>query len=433
MHAWKSRPLSDGLLLALAREHGTPLFVYDGGTIRTRIDELRERFDLVRYAQKANSNLSVLELVRQAGCAVDAVSAGEVERALAAGFRRDQIVFTSDLFDRAALECVARHRVRVNLGSPDMIEQYAALGAGREVTLRVNPGFGAGHAPGVTTGGESSKHGIWHAALGETVARARAAGLEVTGAHLHIGSGAPPEAHLDAARAMLALAASIGPSLTTISAGGGLTVPYRAEDSRPDIASIARAWRDVRTRLESELDRRLALEIEPGRYLVAEAGVLVTEVRATKRNGATALVLVDAGFHNLPRPVLYGSYHEISVLGRSADEGATPQIVAGPLCESSDIFTRDARGRPEPRLLPHLAPGDYLCLHDAGAYAASMASNYNSQPCAAEVLVDGTSTRVIGRRQRLEELWERERDFLRPEKEATRAEPGSPHQPGADR
>ena len=391
----KPLPIAEKRLIALAREHGTPLFVYDAATIRARVVELRPRFDVVRYAMKANSNPALLALVRAEGCAIDAVSAGEVERALAAGFTPEEIVFTSDVFDRAGLECVARRRVRVNLGSLDMLEQYAGLGAAREVTLRVNPGFGAGHSAGVTTGGEQSKHGIWHAELDSALSRARAAGLEVTGLHVHIGSGARLESLLAAARAMRELAPRVGRSLAVISAGGGLPIPYRPGEARIALAPLADAWRSVQRELEHELDRKLTLEVEPGRYLVAEAGVLVTEVRAAKRQGTLDYVLVDAGFHNLPRPLLYGAYHEISALGVAADAALLPQIVAGPLCESADVFTQDENGRLEPRPLPHLAPGDLLCLHDAGAYAASMASNYNGQPLAPEVLADEDATRVV--------------------------------------
>lgn len=398
------------LLLELAREHGTPLFVYDAGTIRARVAELRARFDVVRYAQKANANLTLLTLVRESGCVVDAVSAGEIERALAAGFLEGEIVFTSDLFDRAALGCLARRRVRVNLGSADMFRQYAKLGVGREVTLRVNPGFGAGHALGVTTGGRHSKHGIWHAELESALARARALGLEVTGLHVHVGSGAGIEGLLAVAPAMRELAPRVGRSLATLSAGGGLPIPYRPGEERVDLECLANTWRAVQCELELVLDRPLTLEIEPGRYLVAESGVLLTEVRATKRSDAFEFALVDAGFHNLPRPLLYGAYHEIRALGHPAGEPLIPQIVAGPLCEAADVFTQDEHGHLEPRLLPRLAPGDLLCVHDAGAYASSMASNYNSQPFAAEVLVDGPDARVIRKRQDIADLWRDEGD-----------------------
>ena len=405
MGAQKAGRFSDELLLGLAREHGTPLFVCDAGTIRARCAELRARFDVVRYAQKANSNLAVLALVRGEGCAVDAVSAGEVERAFAAGFRAEEIVFTSDLLDRPALECLARRRVRVNVGSTDMLAQLAELGSAREVTLRVNPGFGSGHARAVTTGGGHSKHGIWQGELDTALVRARNLGIEVTGLHVHAGSGAGLDDLLAVPRAMRELAPRVGRSLATISAGGGLPIPYRAGEARIDLDRLSHAWHEVQGELERTLDRPLTLEIEPGRYLVAESGVLLAEVRATKASDSFAFALIDAGFHNLPRPLLYGAYHEISVVGRGAGEPLVPQVVAGPLCEASDVFTQDEHGELDPRALPRLAAGDLVCIHDAGAYAASMASNYNSQPFAAEVLVDGGEAHVIRKRQAPAELW----------------------------
>ena len=400
-------PFSSELLLALARTHGTPVFVYDAPTVRARCAELRASFDVVRYAQKANSNLALLALVRSMGCRVDAVSAGEVERALAAGFTPAEIVFTSDLLDRRALEVLARRGVAVNVGSADMLAQLAALDGFRSVTLRVNPGFGDGHAARVTTGGAESKHGIWHAELAAVATHARALGLEVDGLHLHVGSGASLEGLSAAANALRRLALEVGPSLRTISAGGGLPIPYRQHEARVDVAGLARTWRSVQRELEQRFEHALELEIEPGRYLVAEAGALLTEVRAVKRQGEHAFALVDAGFHNLPRPLLYGAYHEIRLLSDESRPRA-PQIVAGPLCETSDVFTQDASGNLEPRLLPRLAPGDVLCIDDAGAYAASMASNYNGQPFAAEVLVDGERVRRITRLQALPELWTRD-------------------------
>src|SRR4051812_45277777 len=171
--AAKPRILDDALLASLAREHGTPLFVYDADLVRTRVRELGGPggFDVVRYAQKANANLGLLRLMREQRVQVDAVSAGEVARALAAGFPAREIAFTADLFDRAALRMLEKHSVAVNMGSPNMLAQYARVletsaGSDREhrarITLRVNPGFGHGHDRKVNTGGETSKHGIWH-------------------------------------------------------------------------------------------------------------------------------------------------------------------------------------------------------------------------------------------------------------------------------
>lgn len=399
----KPRPFDDALLSALAREHGTPLFVYSAETIERRLRELAG-FDVVRYAQKANSSLAILALLRRLGAQVDAVSAGEITRALKAGFTPHEIVFTADLFDRAALELVARTPVAVNAGSSAMLAQLAGVRQGANVILRVNPGFGHGHDRKVNTGGESSKHGIWHAELAAAIDEARSLGLRVNGLHVHIGSGSDLEHLTRVSGALRELARLAGRDLELVSAGGGLPVPYRAGEPRLDVERFTHAWREVQQALERELDHPVSLEVEPGRYLVAESGVLLTEVRGTKRTGAYDYALVDAGFHNLVRPAMYGAFHQISAIGRTLDEHVHPQVVAGPLCESADVFTQERGGTLVPQPLPRVRAGDLLCIHDAGAYAMSMASNYNSQPLAAEVLVDASGPRLVRRRQTLDEL-----------------------------
>lgn len=413
----KPRILDDGLLTALAREHGTPLYVYDAELVRRRITEL-DGFDVVRYAQKANSGRALLELARSAGAQVDAVSAGELLRALAAGFAASEIVFTSDVFDRAALDVLARHPVPVNLGSPGMLDQYTRLldsawavrgEPGRHITLRINPGFGHGHDRKVTTGGETSKHGIWHAELAAVARHAHELGLRITGLHVHIGSGSDFEHLTRVCAAMEEFARTVGDGLTTISAGGGLPVPYRDGEKRIDIGRFTATWVATKHAIERELGRTLTLEVEPGRYLVAEAGALVCEVRGVKRNGRFDYVMVDAGFNNLVRPAMYGAFHEISAIGRDAREATSPKILAGPLCESADVFTVDGEGELAPIPLPALLEGELVCIHDAGAYGSSMASNYNSQPFAAEVLVDGGVARLVRRRQTIESMLDDER------------------------
>lgn len=408
----KPRLLEDRQLLELAREHGTPLFVYDAATIRARIEELRG-FDVIRYAQKANSNLALLSLMRAAGVRVDAVSAGEIARALRAGYAPDEIAFSTDLLDRAAIAMLHEHPVMVNVGSPDMLEQLARLGTGnsrREIVLRVNPGFGHGHDRRVSTGGETSKHGIWHEDLPEVASRAGALGFSVVGLHVHIGSGSDLEHLTRVCGSMRTHARVVAGSLRTISAGGGIPVPYRSGEPRIDLVQLTNAWRETKAAIEKDVRRSVTLEVEPGRYLVAEAGALLAEVRATKRSGSYEYVLVDAGFHNLVRPAMYGAWHEISVVGKPADAPTSPKVLAGPLCESADVFTQDRQGNLDPRPLPDVAEGDIVCIHDAGAYAASMASNYNSQPFAAEVLVDGARARLVRRRQPIEDLYRLEED-----------------------
>ena len=408
-------PFADTLLRQLATEHGTPLWVYDAATIRQRIAELRA-FDTIRFAQKANANTHLLRLMREQGVAVDAVSRGEILRALAAGFTADApagsagreasgIVFTADVFDRATLETVVTHRIPVNAGSIDMLHQLGAVSPGHRVWLRINPGFGHGHSNKTNTGGEHSKHGIWHAELDAALAAVRQHGLQLVGLHMHIGSGVDYGHLQQVCQAMVELVQRAGCDLQAISAGGGLSIPYRGGEARIDTAHYFSLWDAARQAIARQLGHEVHLEIEPGRYLVAECGVLLTEVRATKPVGRNHFTLVDAGFSDLMRPSMYGAFHGMSLI--AMDGSSRPEVdtvVAGPLCESGDVFTQGEGGVVQSRTLPQARVGDLLVLHDAGAYGASMSSNYNSRPLAAEVLVDGDTHRLIRRRQTMDEL-----------------------------
>ena len=377
----------------IARDFGTPTYVYDAATIEARVAEL-SAFDVVRYAQKANSNLAVLDLVRRGGALVDAVSAGEIHRAIAAGYPTSgdpaPIVYTADVFDRESLDVISEYGIPVNCGSTDMLGQYAERVPGGDVTLRVNPGFGHGHSKKTNTGGEHSKHGIWHEELPRALELAAKHGLRVTGLHLHIGSGADLEHLALVAGAAEKLAAVVGSSLHTLSAGGGLPVPYRAGDVRPNIGAYFQIWDAARKRLESRLGHALRLELEPGRYIVAESGFLIAEVRAVKQIASRTFVLLDAGFNALARPVMYGAYHPMS-LAPSDDAPRTERevVVGGPLCESGDIFTQDEGGVVRTQRLPEARVGDFVVIECAGAYGFAMSSNYNSKPRPAEVLVRG--------------------------------------------
>lgn len=402
------RHTDDQTLTALAAEFGTPLWVYDAATIVSRITALR-RFDTIRFAQKACSNTHILKLMRGQGVKVDSVSAGEIVRALDAGFTAggadSEIVFTADLIDRPTLELVAQHGIPVNAGSIDMLEQLGKHSPGHAVWLRINPGFGHGHSQKTNTGGEQSKHGIWHGDLPQALAAIKRHGLNLIGIHMHIGSGVDYSHLSSVCDAMVGLVVGMGHDLQAISAGGGLSIPYRADDPVVDTDHYFSLWDDARRRIEAHLGHKVHLEIEPGRYLVAESGCLVTEVRAVKEMGSNHFTLVDAGFNELMRPALYGSYHEISLIPSTAGARATRKtVIAGPLCESGDVFTQEDGGIVTHRLLPEPQVGDLLVFHDTGAYGASMSSNYNSRPLIAEVLVEGGKGRLIRRRQTIEEL-----------------------------
>jgi diaminopimelate decarboxylase len=401
-------PFAPSLLRSLAAQYGTPLWVYDEATIRSRIAQLAS-FDVIRFAQKANSNTHILRLMRSAGVVVDAVSLGEIERALAAGYSLrddpDAIVFTADVLDRATLDRVVAERIPVNAGSIDMLRQLAARSPGHRVWLRLNPGFGHGHSNKTNTGGPHSKHGIWHSELPAALAEVRRGGLELLGLHMHIGSGVDYQHLQEVCRAMVDLVLKADVPIHAISAGGGLSVPYRTTDRAVDTAHYFSLWDSARRDIEQRVGHRVKRELEPGRYLVAESGVLLGEVRATKDMGPNHFALVDTGFNELMRPAMYGSYHEISLLPADGTERPVrPTIVAGPLCESGDVFTQDAGGVVHARELPQARVGDLLVLHDTGAYGAAMSSNYNSRPLAAEVLVSDGAARLIRRRQTIGEL-----------------------------
>ncbi len=406
-----SHYLTPTTLRALPQHYGTPLWVYDSEVILERIKRLTQ-FDVIRFAQKACSNIHILSLMREQGVKVDSVSLGEIERALVAGFQPGresaEIVFTADVLDQATLMRVTELDIPVNAGSIDMLDQIGQQKAGHPVWLRINPGFGHGHSQKTNTGGENSKHGIWHADLPLALEKIRHYGLSLIGLHMHIGSGVD-YAHLSSVcEAMVELVKTADVDIQAISAGGGLSTPYRQDDETIDINHYYHLWDSARQRIEAHLEHSIELEIEPGRYLVAESGVLIAEVRAIKSMGSRNYVLVDSGFNDLMRPAMYGSYHHISVLpadDRKLDNThLIDTIVAGPLCESGDVFTQQEGGTVETRPLPPVNVGDYLVFHDTGAYGASMSSNYNSRPLLPEVMFINGQPQLIRRRQTIEQL-----------------------------
>jgi diaminopimelate decarboxylase len=398
-------------LVELAQQHGTPLWVYDADVIRQRIAELRS-FDVIRYAQKACSNVHILKLMRDEGAMVDAVSSGEIARSLAAGFTPDGdpegVVFTADLVDHATLATVIENRITVNAGSLDMLERVGQHAPeGHRVWLRINPGFGHGHSNKTNTGGEHSKHGIWLDDVPLAIAIVRRYGLKLVGLHMHIGSGVDYTHLSRVCDAMVEAVQGLGHDIEAISAGGGLSVPYSEGEPRIDVEHYFRLWDAARRQIEAHLGHRVRLEIEPGRFLVAEAGVLVAEVHALNRRPDRQFALVDAGFNDLVRPSFYGSHHEMTVVKRNGmlSEASVGSVaVAGPLCEAGDVFTQEVGGVVTSRSMQTPEVGDFIVFHDAGAYGASMSSNYNSRPLAPEVLLVEGKPRLIRRRQTIDEL-----------------------------
>lgn len=404
--------LSDSVLRRLPAQFGCPLWVYDGEIIQRQITQLRQ-FDTIRFAQKACSNIHILRLMRAQGVKVDSVSLGEIERALLAGYTPggadSQIIFTADLIDDATLERVSELNIPVNAGSIDMLAQLGQRAPGHPVWLRINPGFGHGHSQKTNTGGENSKHGIWYQDLAQALVEIDRYGLNLVGLHIHIGSGVDYQHLAQVCDSMVQHVIALGRDIQAISAGGGLSIPYQAGDASIDVANYYALWHAARERIAQHLGHAVHLEIEPGRYLVAQSGVLLAQVRSIKQMGSRHFVLVDAGFNDLMRPAMYGAYHQISLLTKERRDISAQvyrdTLVGGPLCESGDLFTQQEGGQVSSCPLPQdVRINDYLVFHDTGAYGASMSSNYNSRPLLAEVLLENGTPRLIRRRQTMDEL-----------------------------
>lgn len=408
-------------LEAIARRVGTPFYLYDAATLRRRIADVRAIAPgdgvQARYAMKACSLRRVLEVVRDAGVWIDAVSGNEVLRALAAGFpagaRPPVVLLTADVFRDNALGVVLEHGVLPNIGSPAMLDALRRAGYRGPIGVRVNPGFGHGHVQATDTGGPSSKHGIWADDLAAVQRAAAAAGLPIVLLHAHVGSGPQIDeftANMGRLTHFLADWVAEFPDLEAVNMGGGIPHPYRPEAPTIDLAPVGRALAEARRILSARAGRDLRVEIEPGRYLVAPSAVLVarvTDVKATRSNDkgpGNTFVMVDAGFTDLVRPAMYGSYHHITIHGAGA--GATPEelVVAGPLCESGDVFTRDDCELLDPRLLPRPQIGDLLVLHDTGAYGLQMSSHYNSLGRPPQVWLEDGRLHLAARRESLADI-----------------------------
>ncbi len=413
------------LLHSLAAKVGTPFWLYDASVIRRRIDEVAFISGApgvqARFAMKACPATKVLAEMHRAGIWIDAVSGNEVLRALHAGHpagnQPPSICFTADVFRDNALAVVLEHGILPNIGSPGMVRELAAAGYRGPISLRINPGFGHGHVNACDTGGPSSKHGIWHGDLSATRQAAEKAGMSVVMLHAHIGSGPQyQELHDNLTRLAIEFIGLLPafPQLEAVSLGGGIPHNYRDHGNQVPVEPLRELFASCHQRLCAAARRDLRLEIEPGRYYVAPGGTLVTrvtDVKTTRTNekgrGAT-FAMVDAGFVDLVRPAMYGSYHAIEIVGKSDEDPNVPRepiVVAGPLCESGDIFTRDDHELLAPRMLPMPAAGDLLTLRDGGAYGYAMASNYNSIGRAPQLwLEEDGSVEMISRRETLEDL-----------------------------
>ena len=400
----------EGVPLAqLAFELGTPLYVLSESRIRDNYSRLQRAFekcyDNVRiyYAAKANSNLSVLAIMREMGSFIDAVSSGEIYLALKSGFDPERILYTGTSVGPEELDYALKSNVVVNVDSISQMRDLLGKSRPAIVSVRLNPGVGAGHHSHVVTGSRDTKFGLTQADTNAAYSMARDAGVERFGIQMHIGSGILNfDPYINAMENLLKTARdinrNIGINFEFIDLGGGFGIPYRPEEKELNIEAIAHSLTALFKRRLAEYGlAESAFCIEPGRYIVGDAGLLLTRVNTVKSTGNKEFIGVDAGFNTLIRPAMYDAYHEI--IPANTRRAPTEKVydVVGPLCESGDFLARD-------RKLQETKVGDLLGILNAGAYGFSMSSQYNSRPRPAEILVKDTVYSVVREPENFETL-----------------------------
>jgi diaminopimelate decarboxylase len=412
------RFMSEEQVRTLQNEFETPFFAYDQRSLEQRARQVLafpSAFGLTgRYAMKALPNAAVLRVLSEAGLHIDASSGFEAERAMRAGVAPEHIQLTAQELPRDLAALVERG-VLFNACSLSQLAAYGELFPGSEVSVRINPGLGSGHSNRTNVGGPSASFGIWHELLDELLETAARHRLRIARMHTHIGSGSDPDKWVVCARMSLDIAARL-PEVTTLSLGGGFKVARMAREDSTDLVAIGQKIVPEVEAFARAHGRELHLEIEPGTYLVANAGALVCTVRDLVSTGAAGhrFIKVDTGMTEVLRPSMYGAQHPLVVVPRDAARERSPGefLVVGHCCESGDILTPEP-GNPEglaARELVEPQIGDALVIEGAGAYCAGMASkNYNSFPECAELLLDRSGEpHLIRRRQTLDQLLQNE-------------------------
>lgn len=399
----------------LAARFGTPLYVYDAAVIRRQVERVKSAFSGLPfqpfYAMKANSNLSILRLIREHGFGCDAVSPGEIYLAGQAGYAANAIWFTCSNVSDEDLRAIPSPYIVINVNSMSEIDRILSLDLENPIALRVNPDVGAGHHSDVVTAGASVKFGIDLAEIDSARMLVEDAGRKLVGLHAHIGSGVDsPAPLLASAKTLLELAPAFR-ELQWINFGGGIATPYKPGDAEFPIEEYGAEL----THLANSFlrARELTAILEPGRYVVAQSGALLARTTSKRISAGVEWVGVDSGFNHLARPSKYSAYHHIlnasngdnTSLRESWDANVPREevVVAGNICESGDVFTRE-EGHVVTRAVDPIRIGDLLAFCDAGAYGFSMASHYNARLLPPEILVDGEEATVIRKRQPIDEL-----------------------------
>lgn len=394
----------------IADEYGTPVFVIDENRIRDNYQRFYNAFSKyypdfkVFYACKANTNLAVLKILEDEGCCIDAVSPGEVYISRKMGFPGDRILFTGNNITNDELKYVLDQGAVLNIDSVSALKRLAEIiePNGLKISFRVNPMVGAGHHDHCITGGVMSKFGIMDNEAVEVYKLAKELGFNPIGMHSHIGSGIlDPEPFKLAIESTMDIAGKVhkeaGIDFEFVDFGGGVGIPYTPEEHTVDIDRFAKENVELFKEKLAEYDMgNPTMYLEPGRYLVGDASVLLVRVNSVKES-YRKFIGVDAGFNTLLRPAMYDSYHHI-VVANNMNAPVKEEIdIAGNVCESGDLFARD-------RPMPEIKEGDLLGILNAGAYGFTMSSNYNSRPLTPEVLVENGNCHLVREKETFDDL-----------------------------
>lgn len=384
-------------LVEIAKKYGTPTYLYNLDKIEQNFKKLEKSIPYenkkILFAMKSNFNKEILKLIKDLGGGIDAISVGEINYALDVGFKKEDILFTGIGISNEDIEFCIRKGITLNLGSLDLLERIGKIFPNSKVSIRINPDYGAGHHDHVITGGSQSKFGIHESYIEKVKEISKKYNLIISGIHFHIGSGVlDHKLYTEAIKKALEISTTFK-EVEFVDIGGGIGIPYKPEQSNFDLNGFGKEITRLLEDFSEKEKRNVKLLLEPGRYLVAESGVLLAKVVELKQTPEYKFVIVDTGFNHLVRPVMYGSYHEIINLSKITSNNFEEQVIAGNVCESGDIFTRDENGI-IPRKLPTAEYGDIIGIFDTGAYGFSMASHYNLRKLPKEIVVKKNKIKV---------------------------------------
>ncbi len=402
--------LSNDMIFSLKGKYGTPLYVYSESILREKCREMKNLLPnknlRVNYSAKANTNIELLKIIKDEGLDVDAMSPGEIYIEQLAGFESKQIFFISNNVSAEEMRYAIDRNILLSVDSLSQLEMYGRINPGGKIAVRFNPGKGAGHHEKVITAGKKTKFGVQKELISQVKGIVRKYNLELVGINQHIGSlFLDWQDYIYGVCSFLDIAKEF-PNLSFIDIGGGFGIPYKPEESRLDLNRLGKELDIVLTRfLEEYPNKEIIFKIEPGRYIVAECGVLLGSINSVKNSFDTTYIGTDIGFNVLARPVMYDSYHEVEIVKRvtgnseiNKNDTCMVATIVGNICESGDILARD-------REIKAADVGDILVTLNAGAYGYVMSSNYNCRLRPAEVLIDTNGEdRLIRKRDTLESL-----------------------------